>query len=162
MDDRRHCALVCAVLFFVFSSICYAVTMGVGWALQAIVYHRYGGNDHVLVAIAVSTSAALCFLVYFRWVPLCKYDCSEKCSFYFILIVQVIVVVIELVGGGFFIAASTTLKDKDLFGYAISASVFCILSGCTFAIFQLCCCAYYYRQENANPEKSPLMKIIRA
>ena len=152
--DRRHCALSCAVLFFVFSSICYAVTMGVGWALQAIVYHRYGGNNHVLVAVLVSFSAAFCFLVYFRWVPLCKDCCSEKCSFYLILIVQVIIAVLELVGGGLFIAASTSLEDQDLLGYAISASVFRILSGCTFVIFQLCCCAYYYRKENGNPRKA--------
>ena len=116
----------------------YAITMGVGWALNQNVYP---GNSLVLGAAVVSTIPVFAVLGYTYLVCLFGKENAIEGIGGCVLIVQGVATVFEVIGGILFIAAGATLKEENpnILAYGVSAGVFGILAGITCCCAQSCC-----------------------
>ena len=136
MGDQWLITGGCGILMAIFSFVFYAITMGVGWALNQNVYP---GNSLILGGAVVSTIPVFAVMAYAVVACMCNKDQCDAvqgiaaCA----LLIQSVATIFEVIGGILFIAAGATLKDKnsDVFAYGVSAGVFGILAGIT------CCCA---------------------
>lgn len=137
--SHRDCTCAFGIVFLVVSSICYAIVMGVGWALTLNVYP---GTALIWAAAVITSIPVICTFVFLRYgrYLACSEVVSEAATNCVICIVM-ISGFFEVVGGALFIIAGVTISDRRVFAYGISAGVFGILAAFSFVISQ--CCWYH-------------------
>ena len=131
-------------MFLVVSAICYAIAMGVGWALALNVYP---GTPLIWAAAIITSIPVLCILVVLRYgsyLECCGNSVSEGAANCVICIVMASGF-FEAVGGALFIAAGALISAPRVPAYGISAGVFGILAALAFIISQ--CCWYHCLRE---------------
>ena len=135
---------VFGIVFLVASAICYAIAMGVGWALAVNVYP---GTVLIWAAAIITSIPVLCILAVLRYgsyLECCGNSVSEAAANCVICIVMMSGV-FEAVGGALFIANGALIKVPRVPAYGISAGVFGILAAFAFVISQ--CCWYHCLRE---------------
>ena len=134
------------------SAICYAIVMGVGWALQRMV-----PNEQLILAAAILTTLPIVFtasylLFTLKFLQSCSFDTRLKdYAKIFVFITELLAGILEIVGGVLFMAAGVDLRNQsNVLAFGISAGVFAIISGvaCICAQFLLCFCTY-----NPTPQR---------
>ena len=141
----------CGIVFLVASAICYAIAMGVGWALAVNVLP---GTSLILGAAVVISIPVISVFVY------CKYaekiasskvlsEAAANC----VICIVIISGVFEAVGGALFIIAGVTISDRRVPAYGIAAGVFGILAAFTFVIAQ-CCCYCGFRESRKEADQA--------
>ena len=136
--DSSGCYCSGALMFSV-STVCYIITMSVGWFLSRDVIPE----NHLALAAAIVSTVPL-FAIYGATQFLSKCGVIGKelqdCCAFIVLCVECCAAIFEIAGGILFLIVGIHADDNRIKAFGISAAIFGFLSGfsCGFAL--LCCC----------------------
>ena len=138
----------CGVLMFVISTVCYCVTMGVGWALSRDVVP----DDHTALAAAVistipvfAAGGYIYFMMKFgrlaeEWGVGTE---VKQCSFGCLFCIELFAAVFEVIGGLIFVVVGVGVEDNRIKAFGFSAATFGFLSACSCCCGLCCCCCQF-------------------
>lgn len=147
-SSESYCYMYFGVSMFIVSTICYCITMGVGWALSRDVIP----DDRTALAAAVISTipvfAAIGY-VYFmmKFGGLAEewgVDAEVKlCTFGCLVCIELFAAVFEVIGGLIFVVVGVGTEDNRIKAFGISAATFGFLSACSCCCGLYCCCCQF-------------------
>ena len=143
-DDRSSCCC-CGSFMFSISTVCYCITMGVGWALSQDVI---SGNRLALAAAIVSTIPVFAVAGYIYFMKKCSGVANElgvgeqveKTSLICLCLIELCAAVFEVAGGIMFLVIGIEAEDNRIKAFGISAATFGFLSASSCCCGLICCC----------------------
>ena len=122
----------CAVISLVVSFVAYIISIGIGWALDQMVYPD---EPIIRYAAIVSTIPVLTTIGYLMIAFAFGFENTRACAGCCMIICIFLSGLLEFTGGIMFIVAGAKLADQRLVAFGASAGVFSIIAGCS------CCCS---------------------
>ena len=132
----------CGVLMFLISTVCYCVTMGVGWALSRNVVP----DDHTALAAAVISTIPVFAVGGYIYFMMKFGGLGEEVklgAFACLACIELCAGIFEIVGGLLFVVVGVETEDHRIKAFGISAATFGFCSACSCCCGLLCCCAQF-------------------
>ena len=119
---------ICAIGWFAVSFTFYVITMGVGWALDQMVFPN---NTTIRAAAVISTIPVIAVIGYIIIIAMFGSDNVNPCAGFCMIACLLLAGLFEFIGGIIFIAAGAQAGDARILAFGASAGVFGILAGCS-------------------------------